>query len=239
MQNMKNWRCTVCNYIHQGDQPPEKCPVCGADKSKFEEISQEEAKQVQAKKSSKQIEREQAMVKKAREKNSTGQSGKEASSAGQKTSGRKERAGRIFEFVNRQMIKHHAHPVSVHIPNGVLPVSVLFVILAVLFSGQGLAKAAFYNSVVVLLSMPLVLYTGYNAWQKKYGGGFTTIFVIKIIAALVVAVTCLLVVIWYIVNPGILSGSGGRLAGFVLLNLVMLAAAVVAGLIGGKLVFKR
>jgi len=29
------WRCTVCGYIHTGDQPPEKCPNCGAPREKF------------------------------------------------------------------------------------------------------------------------------------------------------------------------------------------------------------
>ncbi len=33
---MKKWRCTVCGYIHVGDQPPEKCPMCGSPKEKFE-----------------------------------------------------------------------------------------------------------------------------------------------------------------------------------------------------------
>jgi len=32
---MKRWQCTVCGYIHEGDEPPEFCPVCGADRSKF------------------------------------------------------------------------------------------------------------------------------------------------------------------------------------------------------------
>ncbi|KNZ42853.1 flavin reductase family protein [Acetobacterium bakii] len=32
---MKKWRCTVCNYIHEGDAPPEKCPVCGVGPDKF------------------------------------------------------------------------------------------------------------------------------------------------------------------------------------------------------------
>jgi len=32
---MKKWKCTVCGYIHTGDAPPEKCPVCGAPKEKF------------------------------------------------------------------------------------------------------------------------------------------------------------------------------------------------------------
>jgi rubrerythrin len=29
------WRCTVCNYVHDGDSPPDFCPNCGAPKDKF------------------------------------------------------------------------------------------------------------------------------------------------------------------------------------------------------------
>ena len=29
------WVCQVCGYIHEGDQPPEACPVCKAPASKF------------------------------------------------------------------------------------------------------------------------------------------------------------------------------------------------------------
>jgi len=32
---MKKWRCSVCGYIHEGDIPPEKCPICGAGPDKF------------------------------------------------------------------------------------------------------------------------------------------------------------------------------------------------------------
>lgn len=35
---MKTWRCTVCGYIHKGDEPPEKCPNCNALKEKFVEV---------------------------------------------------------------------------------------------------------------------------------------------------------------------------------------------------------
>ncbi|NLI91905.1 MAG: flavin reductase [Peptococcaceae bacterium] len=40
------WRCTVCGYIHKGENPPETCLVCGVDASNFERIS--ESKPVQA-----------------------------------------------------------------------------------------------------------------------------------------------------------------------------------------------
>ena len=34
---MKKWVCPVCGYVHEGDQPPEKCPLCGVAGSKFKE----------------------------------------------------------------------------------------------------------------------------------------------------------------------------------------------------------
>lgn len=36
---MKHWRCSVCGYTHTGDQPPAKCPNCGAPKEKFAEVA--------------------------------------------------------------------------------------------------------------------------------------------------------------------------------------------------------
>lgn len=36
---MKRYVCTVCGYIHEGDEPPEKCPVCKAAKDKFKEMT--------------------------------------------------------------------------------------------------------------------------------------------------------------------------------------------------------
>jgi len=38
----KRWRCTVCGYIHTGENPPEICPICGADASKFELVTQDD-----------------------------------------------------------------------------------------------------------------------------------------------------------------------------------------------------
>lgn len=37
----KKWICTVCGYVHEGDEAPEKCPLCGAPASKFKEMAPE------------------------------------------------------------------------------------------------------------------------------------------------------------------------------------------------------
>ena len=35
---MKKYICTICGYVHEGDAPPEKCPVCNAPADKFKEM---------------------------------------------------------------------------------------------------------------------------------------------------------------------------------------------------------
>ncbi|MDJ0802955.1 MAG: hypothetical protein QNI97_08790 [Desulfobacterales bacterium] len=35
---MKRWRCKICGYIHDGEEPPYRCPVCGAPRTLFEAL---------------------------------------------------------------------------------------------------------------------------------------------------------------------------------------------------------
>src|SRR5574344_1137808 len=48
----KKFKCKVCGYIYEGDKAPEKCPVCQAPSSQFEEIVEDikEAEPTAAKK---------------------------------------------------------------------------------------------------------------------------------------------------------------------------------------------
>ena len=39
---MKKFRCSVCGYVFEGDEAPEKCPVCKAPANKFVEVSDEQ-----------------------------------------------------------------------------------------------------------------------------------------------------------------------------------------------------
>ena len=40
------FKCSVCGYIHEGPEAPEKCPKCGVEKEKFAALTEEEAKKV-------------------------------------------------------------------------------------------------------------------------------------------------------------------------------------------------
>lgn len=37
----KKFVCSVCGYVHEGPEPPEKCPVCKVPASKFNEMTEE------------------------------------------------------------------------------------------------------------------------------------------------------------------------------------------------------
>ena len=197
---MKKWKCTICGYIHEGNEPPDKCPVCGADKEKFIELTEES---VESKKNNK----------------TNTQTPKNT-----------------FQRIDQLMIKHHVHPVSIHFPNGILPAAGIFIFLAVCLNLSQLSQAAFYNLVVVLFSIPLVMYSGYNEWKNKYHGKLTRLFLIKIICAIVVVITLMILVCWHIVAPDVYKTDSKWMYLFV--YLVMLASAGASGYIGGKLVFK-
>ncbi len=63
------WRCVICGYIHEGENPPESCPLCGAGPDQFEKLEGAEQPEVQAKQNTNQpaaaapaLEREQAII---------------------------------------------------------------------------------------------------------------------------------------------------------------------------------
>lgn len=208
---MKAWKCTVCNYVHKGEFPPEKCPVCGADKSKFVEI--------------------QSSDEPDKPKPETDDS---AVSEPEKTEPPAPQS--LYQKITDLMIQHHAHPILVHTPNGILPIAAVLFIIAWLFDATLPANAAAVNLVFVVLALPLVVYTGVLEWQRKYNQADTLLFRIKILAATLTCASCLISLVWFLVNPAVLSTSLAWI--FILINLIMLASAGIAGYIGGKLVFK-
>ena len=38
---MAKWVCSVCGYVHEGDTPPENCPVCKVPASKFNKVEED------------------------------------------------------------------------------------------------------------------------------------------------------------------------------------------------------
>ncbi len=199
---MKKWQCSVCQYIHEGEEPPDKCPICGADKDKFVRISQQDLQDEGTKQNA-------------------------------------DSTSTVLEKITALMLAKHLHPISVHGPNGIIPMAVLFLAIAVLFQSPNFGNAAYLSMLFVLLSMPMVLLSGYLTWKKKYKGALTRLFKIKIAASCVATSILFLLVLWKALRPDILSD--GSLDRFIFLfwALFLLAAVGIAGHLGGQLVFGK
>ncbi|NLW92562.1 MAG: FAD-dependent oxidoreductase [Syntrophomonadaceae bacterium] len=37
-KHYKRWKCRICGYVHEGPEPPDECPVCGAAKDMFDPV---------------------------------------------------------------------------------------------------------------------------------------------------------------------------------------------------------
>ncbi|MFP4032500.1 MAG: rubredoxin-like domain-containing protein [Desulfococcaceae bacterium] len=245
--SVQKWICTVCGYIHEGPEPPDECPVCGADKSAFEPLEEEsQATETAPKASDDSGEADQPAA--AAESGETEKSAESPKAETKKPRPNpraydlgeppKEGVGRWYYLLLDQMLKHHAHPVSVHIPNGVIPFTFIFILLFLTTGWRPLETAAFVNMIFVLLTMPFVLFSGYVEWQKRYRGFLSKRFIQKIAYASTVAFFALVIVIWWLIDRDVLlPGAPGRWV-FVLFHAVMLGAAVMAGLIGGKFIFR-
>ncbi len=234
---MKAWKCTVCNYIHKGDTPPDKCPVCGAGPDKFVEIEVPESLEKPAHGAS--TASGAPPDTKSPDPDTSRDAGarstrKEPASEAKKTPPTGPQT--MYRRITDLMIRHHAHPILVHTPNGILPAAAVLFLLAWLFDATLPAKAAVINLVFVVLSLPLVLYTGFLEWQKKYNQAYTLLFKLKILAAALTSAACVISMVWYLADPAVLSTPLAWV--FIFINIVMLASAGVAGFIGGKLVFK-
>ncbi len=35
------WRCIVCGYVHEGEEPPAQCPICKVPAEKFVPVDEE------------------------------------------------------------------------------------------------------------------------------------------------------------------------------------------------------
>ncbi|TYT75266.1 DUF7130 family rubredoxin-like protein [Desulfobotulus mexicanus] len=204
------WRCVVCGYIHEGEEPPETCPLCGADRSAFELMDGDGDK---------------ASDEPADQKNQNPSSGEEKKKFAPQSHPR--------EWADEQILVHHAHPISVHIPNGVLPIAVFFVLIGSLFNAQTFKLAAYLNMTMVFLALPLVMYTGFVEWRDRYKSAMTSLFRTKILCAVITAFCVTVLVIWRSFS----ADAGGFF--YILLHLIALGAAGLAGHLGGKLVFGK
>lgn len=242
---MKKWKCTVCGYIHEGDTPPEACPLCKAPAEKFEEIIEKGKSRRWKCNVCGYIHEGDASPKacpicKAGSDNFIENDAEgndvtvEKKATETETKSTKEQRP---SFLARLVMKLHIHPISVHMPNGILPIALIFLAISVFLGIKSFEPAAFYNLVFVLITMPLVLFTGFIEWKNRYKGAKTFIFFTKIVCGGIVTLTLITLVAWRFIEPGVAEPDSPFRLIYFGIAAVMLAATGIAGHLGGKLVF--
>lgn len=204
---MGKWECTVCGYIHEGEEPPDECPVCSADKSMFVEIKEDSQSADQVLETSTQPDTKLSL------------------------------SASLYAKVSDLILQYHLHPIAVHTPNGIVPMAILFLFITAFLGYPSFETAASYSLIFVLLTMPVVLLTGYETWQRRYRGALTSIFKIKIGASAVTVAVLLTLVIWRAVQPDVVATPSSSRWIYLSLSGILLAAVGLAGHMGGKLVF--
>lgn len=210
------WKCTVCQYIHEGEEPPAKCPICGAGAEAFVEVD--------ASGNLLDGEEEEPVV--------------------------VEKKGGFFSSIEKIILNFHLHPIMAHFPNGILPVVVIFLMIGVIWGTSFLENAAYYNLVAILISLPAVIYAGLVEWKRTYMGAKTFIFITKIICGIIAFAVVAVLVFWPLIQPGVNTLEAGRqvvVGGAAISSLWLylgiavlgLAAVGIAGHLGGKLVFGK
>lgn len=212
---MRRWKCKVCGYIHEGAEPPEKCPICMADRIQFAEIDANGNEMNAAP---------------AEEATTAPVSQETVAVPGSQPS-------RFGGILVKLVLRLHLHPISVHFPNGLLPASVVFLVIGAFLGLESFREAAFFNMVFVLATMPFVIVTGYLEWQRRYQGAKTFLFLLKISCSIIVLVCLLILVIWRFIDPMVTDPASTNRLVYLGISLVMLAGAAITGHIGGKLVF--
>lgn len=245
---MKKWKCTVCGYIHEGDAPPKECPLCKAKADKFEEVV-EEGPAVRRWKCiicgyihEGDAPPDECPICKAGpdkfvEVDADGNEIEGAERPKVAPTATKSVKEQMPSLLVRAVLKLHLHPISVHSPNGILPAAVIFLAIAMFLGLQVFEVAAFYNMIFVLLTMPVVLATGYVEWQNRFKGAKNIIFLMKIFAATTVTLALAGLVIWRFLMPDVASADSPYRLIYFGIAAIMLGATGIAGHLGGKLVF--
>lgn len=191
----KIWRCTVCGYLHEGDSPPDACPLCHATADKFELVVPVAAN--------------------------------------------RSLATAVKQELRQMRATFAPHAVSAHFPAALVPTCALFLFLAAICGYPSLEFAAFALLVVILVSLPLTMLSGYLMWKTNYQKSRSAIFQKKICLAWVLLLVALATLLWRYLNPDPLASGGVVLVFYLLLHVLMLACVTLLGHYGGMLVFAR
>ena len=84
--------------------------------------------------------------------------------------------GRIYRFFRDFCDTFVLHAVAAHFSNGLLPATVLFLLLALISGDPYFERTVLHLIVLALCVTPLSFFSGFRDWRTKFGGGRAPIF---------------------------------------------------------------
>lgn len=133
--------------------------------------------------------------------------------------------------------RRHPHPMTVHFPIAFATGAVLF-LGVYLATGAALCEAAVHAmNIAGILFTPVAILTGLATWKYNYAMNFMTPVKVKLLLSPVLLLQFAVAVVWWMVNPAVLSDGGAGASRFALLVASMLPVMGVIGWLGAGLTF--
>jgi len=129
------------------------------------------------------------------------------------------------------------HAVSSHFVNGLVPVSVLFMLLAVTSGDPYFEHTVIHLICVAAITIPFSFISGIRDWRIKFHSGRAPIFYRKIGLSIVLALLCAAVISIRLLCPNPLAAGGGIAWLYGGCILMTLPVVVLLGHFGGKLAY--
>jgi len=129
------------------------------------------------------------------------------------------------------------HAVSSHFVNGLVPVSVLFLLLTLITADPYFEHTVFHVLCVVSIAVPLSFLSGIRDWRIKFHGGRAPIFYRKIGLSILLALLCAVVISIRLAWPDPLAAGGGIAMLYGGCVFMTLPVVVLLGHFGGKLAY--
>jgi rubredoxin/uncharacterized membrane protein len=154
---MKEWKCEICGYIHEGQEPPGQCPSCQAPKEKFTALTDGQAEQPGKKdETAQEAKPAAAPMLAATKKNrrwrcqvcgyvhegeappdkcpvckAPAEQFEELDEKGKPIKNKPAAPVEKIGIIARILLGMHVHPILAHFPNGILPMVVLFIAVSI------------------------------------------------------------------------------------------------------------
>jgi len=239
------WKCTICNYVHEGDEPPDICPICKKPKDAFVPLVEEgepppppDPKATPTKKETAANRWRCVVCNHIHEGPDPPDicpvCGKGKEDFQPETDSPEHHHLGLSGLIE----KLHLHPVSAHMPNGALPLALLAWAAFLVTGEASFERTSFYLVLVAMAAAPVTFFTGWSDARHRFGSTTTGVFPEKKLWSWVLMAVALATVVWRLAIGWSDAPTGGLeiavFSSFLLLGNVLTARL---GMLGGKLVF--